>query len=93
MKKSFVPTLVVLALAYMLVVQVAVHASVSALNLPALVGILCGSSLLFLVFSDYSRKPRFRARGIPRASAVATTPTTSQEVEAASAWTYTTLSA
>ena len=95
MKKSLVLASIVfiLVFAVALVARLVVHTSVSALNLPVLFGALFGSSVLFLAFSDYSRKPRFRAHSVRKPIVRATTSTTASEADAASAWTYTTLSA
>jgi hypothetical protein len=95
MKKSLLvaPVVFVVGCVIALVARLVVHASVNVPNVPASFGILFASSLLFLAFNDYSRKPRFRARSMRNAAAPATTPATSPEIDTASAWTYTTVSA
>ena len=95
MNKSLVlvPVVFILAFAIVLVARLVVQTSVDVLNLPVLFGVLFGSGLLFLVFSDYSRKPRFRCNGRRNPSAPATTPAMSSDADAAAAWTYTTFSA
>ena len=85
---SFVP-----GCAVAVVAELAVRASVNVLNVPILFGILFAVGLLFLALSDYSGKPRFRAGGMRTPSARAATPAVSRHVDAASAWTYTTISA
>ena len=67
--------------------------SSNTLSFPTLFGTIVGGSLLFLAIGDYTRKTRFRV-GLSRKEArLATTPATSSEIDPASVWTYTTVSA
>jgi len=95
MKKSFVLASLALLSCYVvgLVTRLAVYVSINALNVPAVISGIFASGLLLTVFTDYARKPRFRVGSGPKVTRQMARPTTSSEIDPASAWTYRTFSA
>lgn len=95
MKKSFVlASLAVLSCyAVGLITRLTFFVSINSLNVPAVIGGIFACGLLLTVFSDYSRKPRFRAGSGPKVPRPAAKPASSPEMDPASAWTYRTFSA
>ena len=94
MKKSLLLATVALALGYAITLIARLTGyTFNMLSVPAIVGGVFGCGLLLMAFSDYSRKPRFRVRAVRKATPQAAASATSSQVDAASAWTYTTLSA
>ena len=95
MKKSFVLASLALLSCYAvgLITRLAVFVSINSLNVPAVIGGFFASGLLLTVFTDYARKPRFRVGGSQRAMRPMAKPTTSSDIDPATAWTYRTFSA
>ena len=95
MKKSFALATVafVLGCAVALIARFAGFSFSNVLSPQAVIGGVFAGSLLLFAFSDYTRKPRFRAGGARQAKPQTATPTMSPELDPASAWTYTTISA
>ena len=94
MKKKLTLATVVVALGYagVLIFRQAGYTSFNFISFPALIGGAFIIGLLLLAFSDYSRKPRFRAGHTRQATRRVITPATSSKIDPASAWTYTTIS-
>jgi hypothetical protein len=94
MKKSLTLATVVVALGYSLVLisRLAGFTSLNFFSFPALIGGVFSIGLLLMAFSDYSRKPRFRAGRTRQATRGVTTPATAPKIDPASAWTYMTIS-
>jgi hypothetical protein len=95
MKKSFVLASLALVSCYAvgLITRLAVSVSIDSLNVPAVLGGIFACGLLLTVFTDYTRKPRFRVGGSHKAMRETARPTTSSAIDPATAWTYRTFSA
>ena len=95
MKKSLVLVSVALLACYAvgLIARLAVYVSIYSLQIPAAISGVFASGLLLIVFSDYSRKPRFRVGSGPKVTRQMAKPTTASDIDPASAWAYTTFSA
>lgn len=95
MKKSFVLASLALASCYAvgLITRLAVSISINSLNAPAVISGIFACGLLLTVFTDYARKPRFRVGGSHKATREMARPTTSSDIDPATAWTYRTFSA
>jgi hypothetical protein len=94
MKKSLLLAALVTVLAYAVPFVVGLASfSFNVVHLPAIIAGIFACGLVLFAFQDYSRKPRFRGYSARKATRQIATPAPSSEVDAASLWTYTTLSA
>lgn len=95
MKKALLAACVLFVLSYTVAIaaQSAGLISFSVLGLRVLIAGVIGSGLVSLVFSDYSRRPRFRVRRSGMTAGSLETPSDPIADHPACDWTYTTRSA